>query len=52
MMRSGYPEQYRQEVLEDSIVGYQRQVVQGEGVEQAGKDEEDEDEEGKLVPAT
>ena len=30
MMRSGYPEQYRREVLEDSIVGYQRQVAASE----------------------
>ena len=30
MMRSGYPEQYRREVLEDSIVGYQRQVTASE----------------------
>ena len=30
MMRSGFPQQYRREVLEDSIVGYQRQVTASE----------------------
>ena len=30
MMKSGYPEQYRREVLEASIIGYQRQVAASE----------------------
>ena len=33
MMKSGYPEQYRQEVLEASVIGYQRQVAASEAGE-------------------
>ena len=33
MLRSGYPEEYRKEILEASIVGYQKQVAASESGE-------------------